>query len=821
MESNDFTPTNTKEDDARSRAHQVHLERLRTAGGHTDDRSQPSLPVVHRSFASPSALGLISFATDMFLISMYGLHAKSIATPNVMIGVLVFYGGVCQFIAGIMEFITGNTFGATVFSSYGAFNLSYAMIYLPGSGIMAAYTDSSTGAISPEFSQALAIYLWAWFIVTVLFTIAAVRSSWVLFLDLFFLDICLLLLACGNMVGIDGLLTAGYSLGLIVCFLSSSSSSPDSRDLTRVMAISSGNSLFIAKRLLHDPIPPTEMASCAVAHVVGNVGKPGISLLIAPLELEIRKHDLKRWRFINHYPFDGNPSGGRFEGTSIHLSFTGFEAPVTLESSCYREMEAYYLETKVAMNDEGEWVADLDILRGLADPRLEVRGLEGKKCAHGSTFANLGFEIVSIDCWEEILEPPNQILVLRSGGSWMARLAASASQNTSSSLEDIFFNLDPEKRTTIARALNLHLRWWPKNGLEDNFVSWTSSLLFAIQYIYYRHLTSKDGSNVEEIKLYVIDTTLFPRGTFIRDLDLIDAFWKFDDHPEGKNLKNLRKLRNNPRYYFGEYISQGSLKIADKHQMISAKSLFDRDLLQHLQPKFSNIQSIASPRQKPDWVNEVLRLRRDIWNVTKETLPSAKMLDRLKAVGEIVSNFQPGWRFPLAIYFAALIGPESATQDQGTANDNVFFAYFRFERFYGKGAKERKGFDLANFNVIAPDTMPELKRVRELVREIHKDSQLRQALVGAGMVPPTFGTLAKKFHVTSQQILTFISVLGNISSAQATAYGGMIMSPCFVGIGSSVALAIGGATVCDMFFQGESGRFIGICALALTNGVVG
>lgn len=44
---------------------------------------------------------------------MYGLHAKSIATPNVMIGVLVFYGGVCQFIAGIMEFITGNTVSAT------------------------------------------------------------------------------------------------------------------------------------------------------------------------------------------------------------------------------------------------------------------------------------------------------------------------------------------------------------------------------------------------------------------------------------------------------------------------------------------------------------------------------------------------------------------------------------------------------------------------------------------------------------------------------------------------------------------------------------
>lgn len=155
-----------------------------------------------------------------------------------MIGCLLFYGGVGQFISGIMEFIAGNTvryhfvsfhlpllttssqFGATVFTSYGAFNLSYAMIYLPGTGIMAAYTDSATGSVGSEFNQALAIYVWAWFIVTVLFTIAAMRSSWVLFLDLVFLDICLLLLACGFMVNMKGLLTAGYSFGLVVSFFS-------------------------------------------------------------------------------------------------------------------------------------------------------------------------------------------------------------------------------------------------------------------------------------------------------------------------------------------------------------------------------------------------------------------------------------------------------------------------------------------------------------------------------------------------------------------------------------------------------------------------
>jgi uncharacterized protein len=94
------------------------------------------------------------------------------------------------------------------------------MIYIPGTGILASYTDKSTGQLNAQFSQALAMYVWAWFILTVIFTIAAMRSSWVLFLDLFFLDIELLLLACGYMLGMQSLLTAGNSFGFIVAFLS-------------------------------------------------------------------------------------------------------------------------------------------------------------------------------------------------------------------------------------------------------------------------------------------------------------------------------------------------------------------------------------------------------------------------------------------------------------------------------------------------------------------------------------------------------------------------------------------------------------------------
>lgn len=196
------------------------LEQIRTAGGHVADNSQPALPIVHRNFANPAPLGLLSFATGIFLISILGVHARGIQIPNILVGVIMFFGGVCQFISGIMEFVAGNSFGATVFPSYAAFNFSYAMIYLPGTGIIAAYTDTATGELLPEFYEALGMFAWAWFILTVIFTVAAMRSSWVLFLTLFFLAIELLLLAVGYMLVNSSILVAANSIGFIVAFFS-------------------------------------------------------------------------------------------------------------------------------------------------------------------------------------------------------------------------------------------------------------------------------------------------------------------------------------------------------------------------------------------------------------------------------------------------------------------------------------------------------------------------------------------------------------------------------------------------------------------------
>jgi hypothetical protein len=101
----------------------------------------------------------------------------------------------------------------------------------------------------------------------------------------------------------------------------------------------------------------------------------------------------------------------------------------------------------------------------------------------------------------------------------------------------------------VASMLNRHLRWWGKDEDLDNLVSWTSSLLFALQYIFYRHVDSRDGSSLDRIHLCVVDTASFPKGVFLRDMDLIDTYRSFD--PNLLDLEGLRRTKH--RHFAGSF----------------------------------------------------------------------------------------------------------------------------------------------------------------------------------------------------------------------------------------------------------------------------
>jgi len=197
-----------------------------------------------------------------------------------------------------------------------------------------------------------------------------------------------------------------------------------------------------------------------------------------------------------------------------------------------------------------------------------------------------------------------------------------------------------EKDEQVAAMINRHLRWCEG---EDNLVSWTSSLLFALVYIFHLHANTRDNSPLDDIFLCIVDTKSFSEGIFIKDLDLIKAYHLFDSR-----LKNLQKLRTTG-YYFGEYLSQGSLKIEAKCGIVSAQAMIDRGLFNTL-PSLQDF-SMWEVTDRPPWANEVIRLRR-IYNGTTARTEASQ--DELLAAVSIAELFEPRWRLTIAANIISL-----------------------------------------------------------------------------------------------------------------------------------------------------------------------
>src|SRR5256885_1605870 len=75
--------------------------------------------------ADPAPLGLAAFALTTFVLSVFNAGLVSSAGEPVVFGLALAYGGLAQLLAGMWEFRNNNAFGATAFTSYGAFWLSF------------------------------------------------------------------------------------------------------------------------------------------------------------------------------------------------------------------------------------------------------------------------------------------------------------------------------------------------------------------------------------------------------------------------------------------------------------------------------------------------------------------------------------------------------------------------------------------------------------------------------------------------------------------------------------------------------------------------
>jgi succinate-acetate transporter protein len=139
--------------------------------------------------ANPAPLGLMGFGMTTVLLNLH--NAGFFELGSMILAMGIFYGGLAQVIAGIMEWKKNNTFGTVAFTSYGLFWMTLvALLLLPENKLWA---KSSTNA--------MIAYLVMWGIFTGVMFIGTLRLSRALQVVFLSLAVLFFLLAIGDAIG--------------------------------------------------------------------------------------------------------------------------------------------------------------------------------------------------------------------------------------------------------------------------------------------------------------------------------------------------------------------------------------------------------------------------------------------------------------------------------------------------------------------------------------------------------------------------------------------------------------------------------------------
>lgn len=139
--------------------------------------------------ANPAPLGLMGFGMTTVLLNLHNAGLFELGSMILAMG--IFYGGIAQVIAGIMEWKKGNTFGTTAFTSYGLFWLTLVgLIVMPKLGWTQAPAKS-----------AMVAYLVMWGIFTGVLFIGTLKLNRALQVVFATLTVLFFLLATGDATG--------------------------------------------------------------------------------------------------------------------------------------------------------------------------------------------------------------------------------------------------------------------------------------------------------------------------------------------------------------------------------------------------------------------------------------------------------------------------------------------------------------------------------------------------------------------------------------------------------------------------------------------
>lgn len=166
---------------------------------------------MNEKLANPTPLGLLGFGMTTVLLNLHNAFPHIFPMDSMILAMGLFYGGLAQVIAGIMEYRNGNTFGTTAFCSYGLFWWSLvALIIMP----TVAFFD-----VAKPLGAATAAYFLMWGLFTFIMFFGTFKTNRVLQFVFLSLAILFFLLTARDITGNTTIATITGFEG-IICGLS-------------------------------------------------------------------------------------------------------------------------------------------------------------------------------------------------------------------------------------------------------------------------------------------------------------------------------------------------------------------------------------------------------------------------------------------------------------------------------------------------------------------------------------------------------------------------------------------------------------------------
>ena len=153
--------------------------------------------------ANPAPLGLCAFGMTTILLSLHNLGFIGLNSP--VVAIAIFYGGIAQVIAGLMEWKKNNSFGFITFGSFGFFWITFAAIV----------TFPVIGWATKPAAADMAAFLAVWGIFALGLFICTLKMHKLLQLTLFMVVLLIVVLVAENLTGLHEVLLLGGIVGII------------------------------------------------------------------------------------------------------------------------------------------------------------------------------------------------------------------------------------------------------------------------------------------------------------------------------------------------------------------------------------------------------------------------------------------------------------------------------------------------------------------------------------------------------------------------------------------------------------------------------